>query len=430
VVLLAACGNAVSSVSTAGNTDGVFSNHIVVGGLASLSGPLPADFAPSFAGVDAYFDMVNAAGGVDGRTLDFAYPLDDGSDPGLDTGQARTLVEQDHVFAVVGVATPTFSGATFLADNDVPTFGMDINPNSQWGAGPSMFGDSGSYQDFTAPDIPTTYLAQQHHATSAAVLSYGVAASQQGCQGVINGFHEYGIPITFEDLSIPAPATDLHADVSQLEAHHVDFIVSCMDVGGNVLLSNTMQQDGETGVSQLWFDGYDEGDLAQYSPSMQGVTFEVSHVPFGVSTTEPGAYPGMDQFIAALAKYAPGTPPSEAALSGWESADLFVTGLRAAGRNVSRTALVSAINKMTDYTANGILPPVDWETSHGPGTGSSAAPTPTCIAYVQVQGNRFVTIDGTSTSVFTCFPGKNPAKPPIVPLATTPAGLSAQTKAR
>ena len=71
--VLAACGNASTNLSTAGNTQGVSPHRIVVGGLASITGPLPADFAPAIAGAQAYFDLVNAKGGVNGRKIDFAY---------------------------------------------------------------------------------------------------------------------------------------------------------------------------------------------------------------------------------------------------------------------------------------------------------------------------------------------------------------------
>ena len=75
---------------------------------------------------------------------------------------------------------------------------------------------------------------------------------------MISAFHKYGIPIVVNDLSVPAPATDLHADVSRIKASGADFVASCMDLSGNVLLSNTMAQEGVTGVTQYWFDGYDQ----------------------------------------------------------------------------------------------------------------------------------------------------------------------------
>ncbi|HYA67472.1 MAG TPA: ABC transporter substrate-binding protein, partial [Acidimicrobiales bacterium] len=102
VAVIAVSGNARVSVTEAGNANGVFAHRIVIGGLASVTGPLPAEFAPVFDGVTAYVDMTNAQGGVNGRRIDFAYPLDDQSDPLVDVEQAQSLVNQYHVFAVVG----------------------------------------------------------------------------------------------------------------------------------------------------------------------------------------------------------------------------------------------------------------------------------------------------------------------------------------
>ncbi len=337
VVVLVASGNAPVTVSRSGNTDGVFPHRIVVGALSSQTGPLPADFAPVVAGASAYLAQLNASGGVDGRTIDLADSLDDFSSPSEDASQARTLVDEDHVFAVVAVATPLFTGASYLASHDVPTFGLNVNPNSAWSAGPSMFGNTGSYSNFSQPQLQAAFLAEQNHVTSAAVLAYNVAQSQQGCEGVENAFTTYGVHVAYEDTSIPAPAIDLHADVNRMKAAGVDMVVSCMDLGGNVLLAQTMQQAGLGGALQYWFDGYDPSTLSQFGKYMQNTYFLLSEVPFEVTQLYPGQYPGMDRFQAALRRYEPGTPPSGAALAGWMSADLFTTGLRAIGRDVTRT---------------------------------------------------------------------------------------------
>ena len=415
---LAACGNTSTTSTTTGNTDGVSPNRIVVGGLASQTGPLPADFAPVLTGAQVYLDMVNHEGGVNGRTIQFAHKLDDQSSPSVDTSAARTLVDQYHVFAVVAVATPSFAGATYLASHNVPTFGLNVNPNSQWLAGPSMFGNTGSFTDFGTPQQQSAFLAEQRHVHAAAVLAYNVAASQQGCQGPLNAFHRYGIPVAFEDLSIPAPATDLHADVTRMKALGVDMVVSCMDLSGNVLLSRTMQQAGISGITQLWFDGYDQSALGQFGSSMDGVYFLLQHVPFEVTQLDPGVYPGMDLFQRTLRRYAPGTSPSEAALAGWTSAALFVRGLQAIGRDVSRSRLISAINRISSFTADGILAPVDWRVGHREVNG----PT-NCTAFVQVQGGHFVPVYGTPPSVFSCFAVPPAAGPPIQLVTPIPAGV-------
>jgi len=182
-------------VSNAGNTSGVTSSRIIVGGVASVTGPLPAAFAPIFDGVNAYLDLVNANGGVDGRKIDFAFPLDDGSNPSQDTDQVRTLVEQDHVFAVVGVATPTFAGASYLAANDVPTFGYAVS--TQWAAGPSLYGSEGSYIAFTRPGPEPAYLAEQIHAKAVGILAYNVSGSTQGCEGVAYEMRRFHIPVAY-----------------------------------------------------------------------------------------------------------------------------------------------------------------------------------------------------------------------------------------
>ncbi len=91
-------------------------------------------------------------------------------------------------------------------------------------------------------------------------------------------------------------------------------------------------------------------------------------------------YPGIDGFDAALRRYAPGTTPSGTALAGWVSADLFTQGLRAIGNDVTRTALVRAINRLTAFTADGAYPPVNWRIAHS-GVGGLD-----CTAYVRARG--------------------------------------------
>lgn len=415
--LLAACGNAPLTTSTAGNTAGVSADKIVVGGLASLTGPLPADFAPAIAGAQAYFDTVNASGGVNGRRIDLTHHLDDESDPASDAAAARTLVEQDHVFAVVPVATPSFAGGPFLSSHDVPTFGLNVNPNVDW-AGPSMFGNTGSYTNYKGAQLQSVYLAEEHHVRNAAVIAYNIAQSVQGCDSVIYGFRKYGVHLAFTDLSVPVPAFNLNADVTRMKADHVDMVVSCLDLTGNVLLADTMREEGLTGVTQFWFDGYDETALHQFHSAMQGVYFFLANVPFEVATLDPGTYPGMDRFIAALKRYEPHTQPGEAALAGWQSADLFVAGLKKIGRDVTRTRLVAAINKLSDYTADGIDAPIDWRVGH-----MSGWPPYNCGSYVQVEGSRFVPVYGTAPSVFTCFPSPDPKHAPLVPITPLPKGV-------
>jgi len=414
-IVAAACGNAKPSVSHAGNDEGVTASTVTVGGVASLTGPIPADFAPIFDGVNAYFTMVNADGGVDGRKIEFRYPLDDGSNPSQDTDQVRTLVEQDHVFAVVGVGTPSFAGASYLAANNVPTFGYAVS--TDWAAGNSLFGSEGSYIAFTRPGPEPAYLAEQLHARAVGILAYNVSGSREGCQGVAYELHRFHIPVVYEDLSIQAPPVDLTTDVNRMRALKVDLVASCMDLSGNILLSRTMHQEGMGSVSQYWLNGYDEAALAKFSSLMQGVYFLIGHVPFESATLSPGKYPGMDLYLKELAKYFPHDLPGEASLAGWIDADMFVRGLRMAGRDLTRTKLISAVNSLTGYTADGIVAPIDWRYEH-----RTVGPVD-CNVYIRAVGGHFVPLFGSARTVFTCFAVPQPVGARRVVVIPPPSGV-------
>jgi branched-chain amino acid transport system substrate-binding protein len=71
---------------------------IVLGTTAPLSGPETA-YAPVVRGAKAYFDYVNARGGVNGRRITYLIE-DDAYNPAQTVAATRKLVEQDHVLAL------------------------------------------------------------------------------------------------------------------------------------------------------------------------------------------------------------------------------------------------------------------------------------------------------------------------------------------
>jgi branched-chain amino acid transport system substrate-binding protein len=77
---------------------GVSSTAIVIGGTSPLTGPAAA-YASVARGAKAYFDYVNAAGGVSKRKIDYRI-VDDAYNPAQTVQAVRRLVEQDKVFAV------------------------------------------------------------------------------------------------------------------------------------------------------------------------------------------------------------------------------------------------------------------------------------------------------------------------------------------
>jgi len=100
---LLVCGAvAVLTATAAGarplTTPGVTSTEIKIGSSVPLSGE--AAIAGNVArGIDAYFDYINAKGGIFGRKIKFTY-LDDGYDPGRAVNNTIRLVQQEQVFAM------------------------------------------------------------------------------------------------------------------------------------------------------------------------------------------------------------------------------------------------------------------------------------------------------------------------------------------
>ncbi len=411
--VLSSCANVtVLTVSHAGDTDGVTPTTIRVGAMGSFSGFAASSFAPVTTGAAVYFDQLNASGGVNGRRIDYSPLVDDGTSPSGNTAAAQRLV-QSKVFAVVGVGTPFFTGSSILRSQAVPTFGIQENTNAQW-SGPAMFGAGGSYIAGTLPMPQVAYVAQQTHSRTAAVLAYNVAQSSGGCVSVVKALAKFHIRTPVIDFSIPYGAATLDADVTRMQQNGVDFVATCMDSTGDIKLSQTLQQHGMGATVQYWLDGYDRRILDNNEPAYQGVYFLLQQTPFEVTALHPGVYPGIDAFNAALRRYAPGTSPSGTALAGWVSADLFVQGLRAIGNDVTRTALVRAINRLTSFTADGAYPPVNWKIAH---TGVNDLD---CTTYVRARGLEFVPVFTTPASVYSCYDQTGRARTSTITVTTLP----------
>jgi branched-chain amino acid transport system substrate-binding protein len=411
--VLASCSNASSrGPAQPSAAPGVTATSITVGSIADITGPDSADFAPISKGVEAYFDMVNAQGGVDGRKLllPASDVMDDQGNPSNDLAVAEELVQQKHVFAVVGVATPFFqAGQQYLGPQGVPTFGYVVSQD--WDNYPNLFGTFGSYLDFSTDGPQFAYVARRLGATVAGIVAYGVPQSADACQAGANALPRFGIQVGFVDLHFQYGG-DPTPDVLAMRQHHVDFFLSCLDVSGNVNFARAFSQNGMSGIHQLWLNGYDRSTLNEYGSLMQGVVFLVQHVPFEAASLFPGKYPGMALYLKEMQRYEPAYTYDEVALNGWIAAAQFVAGLRAVHGPLTRAALVHAINQETDFTAGGLMTPLDWKAGHNTVT------PPFCTAFVQVKGRTFVlAFVQPGDEVYVCLDanGKVTSPPPGTP---------------
>ena len=401
VLPLATASGAASSSSS---TPGVTSTSITVGTISTQTGTLAANFSSMIQGERAYFDYVNAQGGVNGRTIDYKYALDDGGNPTTFNQLANTLINQDHVFAVTGVGTAFFSPSLFV-ESGIPTYGYNVTGN--WATAPNLFAAGGSVEYYPAGAPAAAYLARETHSKSIAVVAYGVAASANACQAGETSLKAAGYDVSYTDLNVSYPGSTVATDVQRMKQAGADLVISCMDVQGNINMAPAIQQYG-LHMTQLWLNGNDQSTLNQNKSLMQGIYFSISHVPFSAPQSE---FPGLKLYLTEMKKFEPGYVDDELALQGWESAALFVQGVKMAGNNLTWANVVNADNSLTSFTAGGLRTPTNWKDA-----GHSGHAPPYCSAFIKVSGDHYVPALDKGKSVFVCFDSINPKKNPVYPL--------------
>ena len=192
-------GSAGAATSSA---PGVTANSITVGTISTQTGPIASNFASLIYGERAYFDWVNATGGINGRKIDYKYPLDDAGSGTTFNQLASTLINQDHVFAITGVATASFA-PNYFTEAKIPTYGYNVTGN--WAGPPNLFAAGGSVLFYGAEGPEMTYVAKKIHATSVGLLAYGIASSAAGCQAERRAWPRPGTRSAIPTTTSPTP---------------------------------------------------------------------------------------------------------------------------------------------------------------------------------------------------------------------------------
>ena len=348
---------------------------------------------------------------MNGRKIDYKYALDDGGNPTTFNQLANTLINQDHVFAVSGVATIFFSPSLFV-ESGIPTYGYNVTDN--WAPAPNLFAAGGSTQYYQAGAAEFAYVARKTQAKpSIALVAYGVAASSDACQAAETALQNEGYDVSYVDLKISYPGTTVATDVQRMKQAGSNFVLSCMDVQGNVAMTRAIHQYGLK-ATQLWLNGNDVPTLQANKDLMQGIYFATYHVPF---TAPTHLYPGLTLYLQQMKKYEPKYVYNELAAEGWESAALFVQGVRMAGNDLTWANVIKQTNSLTSFTAGGLTAPVNWAVG-----GHQGHAPPYCVAYVEAKGTQFVPVLNHGDNVFNCFHSASTKANPVFPVPTgTPA---------
>src|SRR5580704_14910805 len=113
--------NSTASTANTASAPGITATSVLIGSHQPLTGVAAPGYDEIAPASNAYFQYINANGGIDGRKIIYKY-LDDGYNPAKTVTDVHQLVEQDNVFAIFnGLGTPTHEAVVpFLNQHKVP----------------------------------------------------------------------------------------------------------------------------------------------------------------------------------------------------------------------------------------------------------------------------------------------------------------------
>jgi ABC-type branched-subunit amino acid transport system substrate-binding protein len=396
-IMATSFASAVEAGAATAKVPGVTAKEIQVGALIGKTNPTGVPYQDVVTGAQARFDAINKDGGLFGRKFKIVKTYDDQTRSSKDILGARALVEENKVFSAL-VATQTFSGADVFVKAGTPVVGYNIQ--IEWSKGPNLFGAYGSYNCPDCPSVSPAVSAKGAGAKRAAIFAYGSSPSSSSCAGAIrNAFDRWGPKVAVFDtsLSFGFSANDVSGAVQAMKDNQVDFVATCMDLNGEVNIKKALVAAGMPDVKFYAPQGYDTKTIQELGNDLNGFTFPAQFVPFELAKGNPG----MTEFVNAMK--ARKLDPTENLLVGWVGAGLLAEGIKAAGKNFTQQSVVDAINQMTDWTANGMITPVNWKTSHGPSQPGDFG----CFSYLLAKDGKFVPAYGQPGKPLVCYP-ENP----------------------
>ena len=205
---------------------GVTDTEIKLGNTGPYSGPL-ANASPIPLSMQAYFRMINAQGGVNGRKIT-CISYDDAYSPPKTVEMTRKLVEEDHVLLLCGsIGTPTNSAVWhYLNEKHVPQLFPGTGA-SKWNdpkAHPWTMGFFISYQ--AEGHIYAAYLLKNKPDAKLGILYQNDDFGKDYRKGVIDGLGSKAKAMIKAEQSYETTDATLDSQIIQLKAAGCDTLIT------------------------------------------------------------------------------------------------------------------------------------------------------------------------------------------------------------
>jgi branched-chain amino acid transport system substrate-binding protein len=399
----ATTGVAGSTGSTSGGTSGneasapgVSKDAIKVGFITSVTGNASSTFADAANGAKAYFNAVNAGGGINGRKIQMIV-ADDQSSPQGDATATQDLIGKG-VFLIENFSPYAFGGYRIAQQAGVPVTGGSFD-GPEWGQKPNtnMFTTAGGTSGRTSNNNYGAEFLKSVGATNVAGLAYGISpSSTQSIKDLKTALGHVGLQMGYQNLSVPFGGVDVTAYILAMKSASIDAAVCSCVQSTNLALFTGLKQAGIHVKAALSLSSADSSlfDNATAAQAAQGAYYPSQFPPLDLNNA------ATTRFIANLKATVPnykGGYPSYGLTGAYLAAVLTGKGLQVAGQNPTRQSFINNLSQVTGWNADGLL-------AHPVSFNHFGSPEPTlCSYYVQVQGNAFHSVNGGKPVCGTSF---------------------------
>ncbi len=350
-------------------------------------------------GVQAYFDYRNSIGGVNGRRLELSTVVDDDL---VNTKQkALELIDDPDVFGIFA-ATVFQDGYADIAEAGVP----------MWITMPSAAAADGYDNMFVPIGTPCAEDCRSHFAvqqaiiagaTKVGVLGFGVSTISRSCvDGFVRTFEQWGpglgIEVVYKNDSLTLGFPNgIGPEVTAMKDAGVDLVQTCIDQNSVLTVLQELRRQGMDDTTVVLPQGYaDQRFIEDNRDLLEGSLLGVFTLPFEANIEGTAAATFLEWADKSDVQV------NDFAIQGWVDADMAATAILAAGPVFDRQSAVDAFNRITDYTAGGLISPVDWTLQHDAPRGTDNLPPQECFAFVRVTDGAFELI-GDPDKPFLCW---------------------------
>ena len=412
-VAIAAVGCGSSSSGGGSSAPGVTAKSITFGTHQPLTGPAAPGYSEIAPASQAFFNYVNAHGGVFGRKVHLIIK-DDAYNPTNTVNVVHQLVLQSKVFGIFeGLGTPTHTKVvSFLNASKVPDLFV-ASGCPCWDNGASQPETFGWQPNYTIEGkILGQYLKQHFASAKVGVLYQDDDFGKGGLQGI-----EDELPASSIVAKEPyqSGTTTLASQVTAIKSAKatvmVDFTVPIYTAIAQ-LTSFTLGFKPQLAVSNVGIDPITVGGLlkAVSKGKVSGTALIEGAITDGyLPSNTDSSNPWIKLFQKVHAQYDSKAPFDGNVEYGMANAYTLVQALKAAGKNLTRQDLVNAIDKQGGkWTGPGLVPYRYGGSQHGGFGGAEMG---------KIQNGKIVLFGGPLTttpaagSPITPYTTQQPAPP-------------------